>query len=158
MDLLVRLYDLPDASLLSKSLGQKGVHIRRAMAYEKAAVLRSVEVGFGRLTDGWVSECDIAFSHLPISCFIAAYEHTVIGFACYDCTLRGFFGPMGIASAWRGQGIGKALLLAALNAMRMQGYGYAVVGNAGPTEFFQKAAGAIEIPGSEPGIYVESVR
>lgn len=40
----------------------------------------------------------------------------------------------------------------------MHGYGYAIVGNAGPTEFFRKVVGAIEIPGSEPGIYVESVR
>lgn len=158
MDMLVRLYDMPDERPAAKEAARKGVEIRRAMAYEKAAVLGWVETCFGQSARGWVSECDIAFRHLPISCFIAVHERELTGFVCYDSTLKGFLGPIGVASSWQGTGIGKALLLAALHAMRMEGYGYAIVGAAGPTEFFRNVVGAIEIPASEPGIYVPPVR
>ena len=53
----------------------------------------------------------------------------------------------------RGRGIGKALLLAALNAMRESGYAYAIIGGVGPAEFYEKAVGAVLIEGSSPGIY-----
>ena len=53
----------------------------------------------------------------------------------------------------RGRGIGKGLLLASLEAMRQEGYGYAVIGGVGPKDFYAKVAGAVEIPDSTPGIY-----
>lgn len=158
MDMLVRLYDLPDGRPSAKEAAQKGVEIRRAMAYEKAAVLGWVDTCFGQSARGWVSECDVAFSHSPIACFVAVHERELAGFVCYDSTLKGFLGPIGVASSWRGTGVGKALLLATLHAMRTDGYGYAIVGDAGATEFFRRVAGAVEIPGSEPGIYVPPVR
>ena len=34
-----------------------------------------------------------------------------------------------------------------------QGYGYAIIGGAGPIGFYEKSVGAIAIPGSSPGIY-----
>ncbi|MEO8397022.1 MAG: GNAT family N-acetyltransferase, partial [Chloroflexota bacterium] len=49
--------------------------------------------------------------------------------------------------------IGKALLLACLHDMLAQGYGYAIIGWAGPVEFYVNAVGAIEIPDSRPGVY-----
>jgi hypothetical protein len=33
------------------------------------------------------------------------------------------------------------------------GYVYAIIGHAGPIEFYQKTVGAIIIPDSDPGIY-----
>jgi len=45
------------------------------------------------------------------------------------------------------------LLVTALQAMHAQGYGYAVIGQVGAPDFFSKTVGAIEIPGSQPGIY-----
>jgi hypothetical protein len=33
------------------------------------------------------------------------------------------------------------------------GYAYAIIGGAGPVDFYQKTVGAIEIEGSVPGIY-----
>jgi predicted N-acetyltransferase YhbS len=53
----------------------------------------------------------------------------------------------------RGTGLGKALLLAALRAMAADGYAYAVIGGAGPVDFYVKTVGAIPIEGSEPGLY-----
>ncbi|HEV7291263.1 MAG TPA: GNAT family N-acetyltransferase, partial [Devosia sp.] len=36
---------------------------------------------------------------------------------------------------------------------REAGYGYAVIGGAGPVEFYQKRLDAMVIPNSVPGIY-----
>ncbi|MDT8286229.1 MAG: GNAT family N-acetyltransferase, partial [Elusimicrobiales bacterium] len=80
------------------------------------------------------------------------------GFACYDSTLKGFFGPIGVDPGSHKKGLGKALLLRALEAMRDAGYGYAVIGWAGPADFFKKNAGAVAIEGSEPGVYRNLVK
>ena len=55
--------------------------------------------------------------------------------------------------ATRGQGIGEALLIATLKSMREAGYGYAIIGDPGPVAFYKKRLDALDIPGSEPGIY-----
>ena len=82
----------------------------------------------------------------------------MVGFAGYECTRRGFFGPTGVIPAAQGKGIGKALLLASLTALREMGYVYAIIGAAGPVDFYQKAVGAIVIPDSEPGIYTDILK
>jgi predicted N-acetyltransferase YhbS len=50
-------------------------------------------------------------------------------------------------------GLGKALLMRSLEALRESGYAYAIIGGVGPKEFYEKNCGAIEIPGSDPGTY-----
>jgi hypothetical protein len=35
---------------------------------------------------------------------------------------------------------------------------YAIIGRAGPMEFYQEAVGAIPIPDSEPGIYTDLLK
>ena len=77
----------------------------------------------------------------------------MLGFACYDATVKGFFGPTGVAKEERGQGIGKALLLACLNAMKEEGYGYGIIGGAGPVHFYEKCCGAQVIENEQPNIY-----
>jgi GNAT superfamily N-acetyltransferase len=154
-DLLVRLYDLPEPAPLPEEFTAAGTRIRPAMAYEKRQVVEWVGARFG---DGWASECDVCFANHPISCLLATQGGEVLGFACYDATCRGFFGPVGVAQAARGHGVGRALLLATLHAMSAAGYAYAIIGGAGSAEFYEKAAGAIEIPGSTPGIYRDRLR
>ena len=90
--------------------------------------------------------------------FIATIQREIVGFAAYECTRRGFFGPTGVVSTAQGKGIGKALLLASLWALREMGYVYAIIGAAGPVRFYQKTVGAIIIPDSEPGIYTDSLK
>ena len=63
------------------------------------------------------------------------------------------FGPAGVREDYRGRAIGKALLLTTLHAMAAQRYAYAVIGWAGPVEFYMKTVGAILIEGSEPSIF-----
>jgi GNAT superfamily N-acetyltransferase len=154
-DLLVKLYELPDASPYIDELQSEGVNIRRAMAYEKRLVVEWVEDTFG---EGWASECDVSFSKSPVSCFIATENNTIIGFACYDSTANNFFGPMGVAERARNRGIGKALLLSCLHSMASGGYAYAIIGGTDSIEYYKKAVGAIEIPGSSPGIYRDRLK
>lgn len=153
-DMLVKLYDLPQAPSMEK-LAAEGISIRRAMAPNKHMVVEWVRGMFG---DGWASECDVAFAAKPISCFIAVKDNKILGFACHDATCRDFFGPTGVDETWRGRGIGTHLLFACLNDMRDMGYAYAVIGGAGPVDFYRKAAGAIVIEGSVPGVYRDMLK
>jgi hypothetical protein len=149
-DMLVKLYELMDASPLIDALNDHGIMIRTAMPHEKHLVTEWVRNTFGQ---AWESECDFSFSNHPVSCFIATEGGKIHGFACYDSTCKNFFGPSGVAEVKRGLGIGKALLLSCLYAMRANGFGYAIIGGVGPAEFYSKAVGAITIEGSSPGIY-----
>lgn len=171
MDMLVKLYEIdPRRTLLQISdLKTKyDVIIRRAMAYEKETVVKFVRDTFTETWAGWPSECDVAFSNSPPSCFIATCPvprdeprgktliRKIIGFACYDVTCRGFFGPSGVAKPHRRKGIGVCLLLSVLWAMREEGYGYAIIGGPAKQEqwdFYSKTVDAILIPGSETGVY-----
>jgi GNAT superfamily N-acetyltransferase len=106
--------------------------------------------------EGWVGECDVTFSHQPVSTFIATDEGRIVGFACYEATYRDFFGPLGVLESHRGQGIGTALMLSGLHAMAEMGYAYAIMGNASEhVAFYRKWLGAIDIEGSTPGIYID---
>ena len=78
---------------------------------------------------------------------------SLCGVACYDAACRNFFGPELVAPDRRGRGIGRALLLSALHAMRADGYAYAIIGWAASVDFYQRAVGAVVIDGSTPGIY-----
>lgn len=149
-DMLVKLYDLPDAGPAFARQESQGISIRRALASEKRNVLAWVSKHWGA---SWASECDIAFSRQPVSCLLALRDERILGFACYETTYRGFFGPTGVLDSAQGRGTGTALLLAALHAMRGLGYGYAIVGGVGPEEYYAKTVGAVTIPGSDPGIY-----
>jgi predicted N-acetyltransferase YhbS len=84
---------------------------------------------------------------------IALEGHALLGFAAWDVTALGFFGPTGVDEGARGKGVGAALLLSVLRAMRGAGYGYAIIGAAGAPDFFTKVAGAVPIAGSHPGVY-----
>ena len=117
-DMLVKLYALPDASALYKSLEEKGIRIIRPMTPNKHKVHEFIVKHFG---DGWASEIDTAFTRFPISCFIAYDTNSkeILGFAGYDCTCKAFFGPTGVDETKRGLGIGKALLLRCMERRKL---------------------------------------
>ncbi len=150
-DMLVKLYDLP--AFCSNEIN--GIIIKRAIAPEKIPVCLWVRENFSQ---AWAGECENAFSKTPSTCFIAVKDGKILGFACYDTTAKGFFGPIGVSSSERKSGIGKALLLAALDQMKADGYGYAIIGWAGPQDFFIKNCKAVPIERSEPGIYRHMVK
>ena len=152
IDMLVRLYDLPDPAVLYQDVAAQGVTLRRARAFEKHTIAAFAKAHF---SEKWVSEVEVAMSRQPIVCFIATRDTQILGFACYDTTQRGFFGPTGVSENARGLGLGKALLFKALEGLREIGYAYAIIGGVGPKEFYAKTCGAIEIPGSDPGTYMD---
>ncbi|HVZ87959.1 MAG TPA: GNAT family N-acetyltransferase [Polyangia bacterium] len=149
-DLLVRLYDLPALAPAVEALATAGIEIRRAAAAERGAVVEWVRA---HGSAGWAGECELAFARQPLACFVAVEQDRLIGFACYEAAHRNFFGPELVLPERRGRGVGRALLLAALDAMRAQGYAYAIIGWASSADFYRRAVGAIPIEGSDRGIY-----
>src|SRR5690348_16298600 len=93
-DMLVQLLKLEAVDPLIRELRDSGVIIRRAMAHEMSRVRAFVERTFGV---AWADEITVAYSNKPVSLFIAIRDGEVIGFASYETTRRGFFGPTGVA-------------------------------------------------------------
>jgi len=141
-DLLVKLYELP---VKAPDLAQT-ITIRPVMAAEISAVRVWIESHFSR---GWADEFERGAHASPIGSIIAVEERKVVGFACYDASALGLFGPTGVDPSQRGKGVGTALLFAALNAMKVKGHVYAVIGWAGPVDFYAHHVGAIPIEGSQ---------
>jgi len=148
MDMLVKLYDLQDDPALMEKLEGEGIRIKRAMTPDLTKITAWVEAAFSR---GWADQCMAGI--LTGGCWIAERENEVIGFACFDATLSGFFGPTGVREDMRGRGIGRALLIRCLISMRERGAAYAVIGWAGPKDFYRRAVGANLIEDSFPGAY-----
>lgn len=154
-DMLVKLYTLPPLEPEIEAQQTHGITIRRAISPEKHHVVKWVREQFSEF---WASETEVAFGHLPISCWLAVEDKQLIGFTCYDTSSKGFFGPIGVSEAARGRDTGRALLIACLHAMRFEGYGYAIIGGVGPIEFYQKTVGATIIEDSTPSVYAGMLR
>jgi GNAT superfamily N-acetyltransferase len=154
-DLLVNLLKLPPLEPLLPELTANGIQIRRAQPFELTPVRDFIADNF---SVAWADETSVGLAAKPVTVFLATRAGRVIGFAGYECTRRGFFGPTGVAESERGQGLGKALLIAALWGLRELGYAYGIIGRAGPIEFYQGAVGAIVIPDSDPGIYTDLLK
>jgi len=150
LDYLVNLSTLPADTQSPERMAQGGITIRRALPPELRLITGWVAEHFSQ---GWVSETTVAMTRQPPTCFIATRNRELVGFACHEATARGFFGPTGVAEEVRGLGIGRALLFASLTDMKAMGYAYAIIGDVGPSEFYEKTVGATQIPNSAPGIY-----
>ena len=153
-DLLVRLYDLPVFEAEQK-VRDAGIVLRRGLPFERHVILDWIRKHF---SEPWVSEAALALSQQPPTIYVAVRENALLGFACYDTSAKGFFGPTGVDEAERGKGIGEALLIVTLKGMREAGYAYGVIGDPGPVAFYQKRLDAMEIPKSKPGIYAGMLR
>ncbi len=153
-DMLVRLYDLPDPAKEPPAQAA----IRRPLVSDARHVLAFIEQHFGATAPGWVDECRCALGGRPPTCFVAVEGGELLGFACFDATARGLFGPVGVAPVARGRGLGRALLLACLRQMAADGYAYAVIGWVHSEAYYRRAVGAESISGSEPGLYASRLR
>ena len=154
-DLLVKLYELPPVYPLIEELESKNIIIRKPIGPENYHVIKWISEHFG---SGWAAEAENSFFNDPKTIYIATREdengkNKILGFACYDATVKGFFGPTGVAEEERGQGIGKALLLVCLHGLKDLGYGYGIIGSAGPVDFYKKCCNATVIDDSSPGVY-----
>ena len=164
-DMLVKLYALPEVIPLLNTLNQKGIEIRRPYPSEKYILAAWARHYF---EESWAVGCEVALENKPVSCYIAVEkskahvpsdnpydlpDEVLLGFACYDVASKGMFGAMGVKEDYQRRGIGTALLLACLHAMKEEGYAYAVIGWVASVDFYAHAAGATVIPDSEPGIF-----
>ena len=160
-DILVKLYKLPSLQEALERVEKQGIIIRRPIGAEKENVIKWI----GDTTiSRWAGESEVAFFNSPRTMYIALKPNRedgsveMLGFACWDATAKGFFGPTAVHADWRGKGlgIGKALLLSCLYGMREDGYGYAIIGGTGPhgQKFYQHCLpDATIIEDSAPGIY-----
>mgnify|MGYP001017612548 CR=1 FL=1 len=123
-DLVVNLYedDFDDKSIKVKN---DKITILRVLSPNADAVIRYIESTF---TSGWASEAKAALYKNHPTCFIAVKGKEIVGFACYDATAKGYFGPTGVSEAYRGQNIGQRLLYESLKGLKQDGYGYAIIG------------------------------
>ena len=151
-DMLVKLYDL---NYDNYSDHQNGILVRKPIGPERCLVIDWVRKKFN---SAWASETSVALSNRPSTCFIALQNKKIVGFACYDATALGYFGPMGVSLMSRKKGIGELLLKISLLDMKNRGYGYAIIGGVGPAKFYEKTVGAVDIEGSDPGIWKTWVR
>jgi hypothetical protein len=154
-DMLARLYALPDAAPYETRCSAAGIAVRRIDAWDRAPLLRFVTQHFN---ENWASETEFAFAGHPITGFVAVQDGSIAGFAVYESSRRGFFGPTGMREDLRGNGAGALLLIRCLEAMREAGYAYAIIGAVGPAEFYARVVGATVIEGSDPGIYGDLYR
>ena len=148
-DLLVKLYDF---KMPEEASAPKEIRIFRPMTPDRKFVTDFVRENFG---GQWASECETAFFDFPVRMWVAADGKEIVGFACYECTCRGFFGPTGVAPAYRRKGIGKLLLWHCLEGLKELGYAYAVIGGVEKKNygFYSKTCGAAPIEGSDESIY-----
>lgn len=118
---------------------------RRAKQSDAISLNRFIEKEFG---SRWLQSIENGFEQENIPIFIALDGQRIVGFACFDVVRRkkGLFGPMGTSLSNRIQGIGYTLLHYCLLEMKEIGYEYAIIGEAGPIEFYEKACSAVVIP------------
>jgi hypothetical protein len=162
-DMLVKLYNLPPLQPVLATLEQLHIYIRPARIGEEKQIVPWIQQHFYH---SWSNGVSYAINRSPCSFFIAVEKQPpqpnranlydlpperLLGFACYDTSNRGMFGPMGVQSSDEKRGIGTALLLTALHAMWTENYAYAIIGWAGPVDWYTRRVQATIIPDSEPG-------
>lgn len=158
-DMLVNLYNLPPL-VEHVDLPVGGVRVVRAHPADARRVLRFVEANVAEhwpdeSPENWLGETTAALANHPPTVFVAVRDRSIVGFACYDATAKGYFGPTGVITDLQRTGIGRALLLCALHAMRGDGYGYAVIGWPAKEAvgFYEHTVNAWQIPVSGPDLY-----
>jgi len=124
---------------------KNNITFRKAAQCDASDLLPFVKQEFGI---GWLESIRHGFLQKNIPIFIAIERQEIVGFACYDVVRRkkGLFGPMGTTSSKRNQKIGSTLLHFCLDEMKEIGFEYAIIGEAGPIEFYEKVCNAVVIP------------
>jgi N-acetylglutamate synthase-like GNAT family acetyltransferase len=120
--------------------------IRRINMEDKHPLISFVQTHFSQ---EWSKTILSAFEKNKDTIYIAFNDQEeLIGFAAYDVYLdkKNYFGPMGVSRSNRIRGVGYTLLHHCLRDMKEIGYEYAIIGGAGPIEFYEKACRAVVIP------------
>lgn len=140
VDMLVHLKTASlDTAAAVDELARENIHIRRATGQEISSVSAFALQYFSR---AWQLEVEESrrFPVLPVN--IALHAGSVAGFAVYDVTGYGRFGPTGTRPDMRKHGIGGVLLKECCRQMLERGDETAEIAWAGPLGFYLKQVGA----------------
>ncbi|MEW6045608.1 MAG: GNAT family N-acetyltransferase [Bacillota bacterium] len=121
-------------------LERLGVRVRRLEHTDETAFRAWLEQTWG---PNWTYEALLALRRPVPTGFVAEQDGRIVGFAVYDSTRPGWFGPMGVEVAWQGSGVGIELCVQAFEAMAAQGYRAAEIAWAGPRCFYARKLGAV---------------
>lgn len=130
-------------------------NIKRIFPSDKERLMSFIKKNFPD-EKGWLIEAEHAWHNGNV--YVAVECEKIIGFACYDSSGKGYFGPFGVNKDYRSKGVGTELFYACLDAMKNDGYGYAIIGwvadkeddEHSPVEFYEKTSQAKYIPSSNP--------
>lgn len=137
-DMIVNLSNYETSTSMSDCI----CNVRQAVQSDLKELLQFVKCEFG---ERWIEAVNKGFqNYKEIPIFIAVEDEKIIGFACYDIVRgkKGLFGPMGTAKNNRVKGVGRELLHRCLSDMKKIGYEYAIIGQAGPIEFYEHTCNA----------------
>ncbi len=137
-DMLVSLKNLPTTPALSS-----GYNIDIARPWDSLVLVEWVKENFSEI---WASEVLCGLSHQPSRVLVVRKDQSIVGFAGYNITFPGFFGPTGVLESERGNGLGKILLIEAMHRLKLLGHAYAFIGSPGPVDFYQKALNGFLLP------------
>lgn len=156
--MLIKLFDLPPLQPALDAIAGHQILVRPARPGEEPLIAFWIQQHFG---DCW-SRCAGSGARCNSNTLFVAVRQAapdlaraqtadlrpeqLAGFSCYDSSNKGMLGPLGVLPEFAGKGIGKALLLTALHAMRAENCAYAVIGWAGPVAWCQRIVGASVIP------------
>ncbi len=126
---------------LSTRCAARGYQLRRARADEVEGLSAAISIGFG---GAWPFEIERACGNDECGLHVAVRDGRIAAFAAHDGNNRGlgWFGPAGTWPEHRGQGLGEALLIAALVDIAAR-HATAEIAWIGPREFYQRAVGTI---------------
>jgi len=148
-DMLVKLYRIRYDYGFVEKLEAEGISIHKPERNQIQPLMQWIEKLFCQES---AEQASLAFLSNPACGFIASEKNSgdFIGFACYDALGLGFFGPICILPNYKGKGISRALVLSCLFDMKMRGYGYAIIGNVGPTRFYEDIIKDVAVPDNNP--------
>ena len=129
-----------EAHQLAQDLKKSGYEVNKATPAIAGELSDFITSNFSA---GWAKESKNAIGRGSGAVFVAKHGEQIAGFAAHDGNNSGlgWFGPAGTAASHRGNGTGKALLVACMANMRKAGHPYATVAWIGPREFYRKSVG-----------------
>lgn len=140
MEINLRRLDLT-GDALEVRLRRDGVVIRRLEVHHRDSFDRYLT---RRWQPAWRTEALMAMDperRLPPG-FLALANGAIAGFAVYDSTRPGWFGPTGVNEELRGRGLGEALLRACLRDWQAEGRDRCEIAWIGPMAFYSRTVGA----------------
>lgn len=143
-DMIASLYNLPKINV------RDDIKLHKAFVSDLDQICEFVDREIPEHL-GWKKEILYAITQSPIKVVLATKDNELLGFACYDSSAKGFFGPIGVKKDKRNQGIGTALVCKTMEYMKSDGYAYAIIGwVTDAEEFYKKTLNAKWIENSSP--------